>query len=137
MKIECKKCGNCCKGGMGPFVFPSDVLKISLLLHIQTNVFLKEKCEKHFIEINENKIIIYCLNNTKNGCIFLNSNNLCSIYENRPYQCVYAPYKFLSSSGLWNHMKCLQTDLLEKSNSDENDWNILKELFEIGYDNLL
>lgn len=131
--MQCKKCGNCCKGSMGPFVFPSDVIKISNTLGVNYNYFLKTYCVKNTLYIDHEKVEIYSICCNNNGCIFLTNNNLCGIYSTRPYQCINAPYGFLSQHNLWSHMKCLNQELLQKSNSAESDYIIFKELIDIGY----
>ncbi len=132
IKLKCNKCGQCCKGSMGPFVFPSDVIKISNGLGIDKRTFINTYCNENIISINKNSICIYSLKSTNTGCIFLN-NNLCDIYSYRPYQCVNAPYNFLSQSELWNHMRCLDKELLQKCDTTDKDIKIFKEILDIGY----
>lgn len=131
--MQCKKCGNCCKGSMGPFVFPSDVIKISDALGVDCNSFLKIYCVKNMLNIDQENLEIYSIRCNSNGCIFLTNNNLCEIYSTRPYQCINAPYGFLSQHNLWTHMKCLDHELLKYSDSTETDFIIFKELIDIGY----
>ncbi|MBQ8540110.1 MAG: YkgJ family cysteine cluster protein [Clostridia bacterium] len=133
MLYTCKRCGSCCKGTMGPFVFPSDATRISDSLNISKMEFLEKYCIKNTLGLSNLVIDIYSLKLSDNGCVFLNEDNLCDVYDFRPYQCVNAPYHFLSQSGFWQHMKCLDFKLLSESNSEEEDAEILKELIDVGY----
>lgn len=136
VKIQCDKCGQCCKGSMGPFVFPSDVCSISNELGIDKKSFLDRYCRIDVIDINHEKIKIYSIKNINGACTFLSEDNLCKIYSYRPYQCVNAPYEFLSNYGLWSHMKCLNKEMLNQSDSSFKDYLVFKEIIEIGYENL-
>ncbi len=136
MKTTCNKCGQCCKGSMGPFVFPSDVIRISNKLNIAPQNFLDKYCNKNCISILKKDVEIYSVKLNNSSCMFLNNENLCSIYDIRPYQCVEAPYNFLSRYGLWNHMRCLDYEYLSHCNSDESDSIIFTEIINNGYKNL-
>ncbi len=133
MNYPCKKCGSCCKGKMGPFIFPSDLIKICDNLNVSKRAFLEKYCNKNVLILNFMEVDIYCLKLSNSSCIFLNDKNLCDIYNFRPYQCIKAPYHFLSKSGFWNHMKCIDFETLSESNSDREDAEILKELIDVGY----
>lgn len=134
MKLpKCSKCGSCCKGTMGPFIFPSDSERISKKLGVTSKQFLELYCQKNILKIQELNVPIYSLKLSGEVCVFLNEHNLCDIFDYRPYQCIYAPYEFLSSSRLWKHMKCLDKELLLLCNSDKKDKEILKELFDKSY----
>ena len=130
---SCKKCGECCKGSMGPFVFPSDVERISHTMNISEREFLKEYCQKNVLSVDDKNIIIFSAKHINGSCIFLTEQHLCKIYTYRPYQCVNAPYNFMSQSGFWSHMKCIDYSLLQKCNSQDADKTILSELIEKGY----
>ena len=57
---KCNKCGLCCQGSMGPFIFPSDLESISNFLGIEKQQFLKSYCECNNIPNNAG-LIIYSL----------------------------------------------------------------------------
>ncbi len=128
----CNKCGKCCKGSMGTFVFPSDVLKISNMLNVDKKYFLNKFCVKNTLDIYGKKVDIFSIKTDGGVCMFL-KNNLCDIYQYRPYQCIYAPYDFLSQSGFWEHMPCLDRALLKNSDSTYNDSIMFRELLDRGY----
>lgn len=129
---KCNKCGVCCQGSMGPFIFPSDLQSISTSLGIEKNLFLTQYCELCDIP-NNSGIIIYSLKMRDTKCIFLNKSNLCEIYEYRPYQCKNAPFKFLAKYRFWKHMQCVEEKDFEGINSSELDKKIFEELVTIGY----
>lgn len=129
---KCNKCGLCCQGSMGPFVFPSDLQSISTSLGIEKNLFLSKYCELNNIP-NDLGIIIYSLKMCDGKCIFLNKSNLCEIYEYRPYQCKNAPFKFLAKYHFWKHMQCIEEKDFDEINSSELDKKIFEELITIGY----
>lgn len=131
---KCIKCGKCCYCSTGPIVFPSDVKRISRFLKINPKKLLEKYCQKLYVEVLMGKFEIYHFNVTQGHCIFLTQNNLCDIYNVRPYQCINAPYKFLSSSGFWNHIPCLDKAKLKRSNSQNLDSIILCEIINEGYD---
>lgn len=132
MKNECKKCGECCKGTMGPLVFPSDIEPICSFLKIPHENFYSLYCQKHILSLKSKEIRVFSIKRTEYGCVFLN-DCLCNIYQVRPYQCRMAPYNFLSGNRLWKHMKCL--DEIRLTNSDSSKWDreIFKELLEKEY----
>ncbi len=130
---NCNKCGLCCQGSMGPFVFPSDLQRISTSLGIEKKLFLAEYCV-HCDIPNTSMLTIFSLKMRDGRCIFLNKSNLCEIYEDRPYQCKNAPFKFLADYRFWKHMPCVEEKDFNNINSSELDKQIFKELLTIGYD---
>ena len=128
----CQKCGQCCQGSLGPFIFPSDLQTLSDVLGMERVRFLDEYCVLCNIP-NEAELVLYSLRMPNGKCIFLNASNLCSIYENRPYQCKNAPFRFLAEYQFWQHMKCIQKTDFEGLDSSESDKKIFEELKTIGY----
>ena len=131
-KKKCNKCGLCCQGSMGPFIFPSDLESISNFLGIEKQQFLKSYCECNNIPNNAG-LIIYSLKMKDRKCVFLNGSNLCEIFEHRPYQCKNAPFKFLSKYYFWKHMPCVSEKDFLGVDSSELDKIIFKELIVTGY----
>ena len=68
---KCNRCGLCCQGSIGPFIFPSDLESISNFLGIEKQRFLACYCECNNIP-NNAKLIIYSLKMRDGKCIFLN-----------------------------------------------------------------
>lgn len=129
---KCNRCGLCCQGSIGPFIFPSDLESISNFLGIEKQRFLACYCECNNIP-NNAKLIIYSLKMRDGKCIFLNNSNLCEIFEHRPYQCKNAPFKFLSKYYFWKHMPCVSEEDFLGVDSSALDKIIFKELVAIGY----
>ena len=135
-KKRCIKCGKCCRGCIGPFVFPSDVKRISEALVVSPQYFLTTYCSSYMLHYKNHQAEIYYLKNTENVCVFL-KDNLCSIYEVRPYQCVYAPYQFFADAPeIWEHLPCIDKNLLQKCDSEKNEIRMFSELLGNGYNNL-
>ena len=86
-KIDCLKCGNCCKSAP-PVLRTSDIKRISRHLGISKNQF-RRKYVLEDINGEESMNLV--------PCPFLGSDNACSIYEVRPEAC--ARYPFADTSG--------------------------------------
>lgn len=133
---ECKKCGACCKAPSNEshcvILYPSDVDQISHQLQIPKAAFLERFCVEANLLVKAHKITLYLLRFVDFHCIFLGQDNLCKIYEFRPAQCRKAPYGYFSYQGVWNHMPCLDADILNMCASRESDKILIKELLR-GY----
>ncbi len=130
---KCNKCGICCKGSLGPFIFPSDLKSISSYLRIEKHQFLNRYCELNTIP-NDFGLLIYSLKTYDGKCVFLNESNLCEIFEHRPYQCKNAPFRFLSKYEFWHDMPCIEEKDFIGVDSLEADKAVFEELITIGYD---
>ncbi len=81
-KIDCLKCANCCKSYSPRFKTP-DIKRISKTLKMKEGDFIDT-----YLRLDEDGDYV-----TKNTpCPFLGINNYCTIYENRPGDCVRFPY---------------------------------------------
>lgn len=81
-KIDCLKCGNCCKTISPRFKTP-DIIRISKYLGMKQG----EMIEK-YLRLDEDGDYVVI----KSPCPFLGSDNYCSIYEARPRDCEKYPY---------------------------------------------
>jgi len=81
-KIDCLTCANCCKHYSPRFKTP-DIKRISRLLKMKEGDFIET-----YLRIDEEGDYVA----KKAPCPFLGENNYCSIYENRPGDCVRFPY---------------------------------------------
>lgn len=79
---DCLKCANCCKT-TGPLFTSKDVERISS--HLKINVAEFEK--KYLKRDEENDLVLQ-----KVPCVFLDSENYCSIYDVRPKACREYPH---------------------------------------------
>lgn len=76
-KIDCLQCANCCKT-TGPLFTEKDIERISKLFRMKAAEF-----EQKFLRVDEdNDKVLQSL-----PCRFLNADNICTIYENRPKDC--------------------------------------------------
>lgn len=130
----CQKCGKCCLSNIGAFIFPSDVYKISNYLQISPSNFLLQWCDKHIIKIKNKELKVFVLKIRNGKCAFLDTNNLCKIFECRPYQCINAPYNFLSKYSFWSHMPCIEEKDFVDLDSSYNDKIIFSELLSNKYE---
>ena len=81
-KINCLKCGNCCKSYSPRFKTP-DIKRISKILKMKEGEFIET-----YLRLDEDGDYV----TKKIPCPFLGTDNHCSIYENRPGDCVRFPY---------------------------------------------
>ena len=80
--IDCLTCANCCKT-TGPLFKQKDIEKLAAHFRIKPSQFI----DKH-LHIDEDND--YVLNGLP--CPFLNADNYCAVYENRPNACREYPH---------------------------------------------
>lgn len=81
-KINCLECANCCKNYSPRFKTP-DIKRISKILKMKEGDFIET-----YLRLDEEGDYVA----NKTPCPFLADNNYCTIYENRPGDCVRFPY---------------------------------------------
>jgi len=81
-EIDCLKCANCCKT-TSPIFTDRDIDRIAKRLKMRPSDFI----EKH-LHIDEDNH--YVLN--QSPCLFLDADNYCSIYNDRPSACKEYPH---------------------------------------------
>lgn len=81
-KIDCLSCANCCRNYSPRFKTP-DIKRISKHLRMKESNFIET-----YLRLDEEGD--YVVHSTP--CPFLGTDNFCSIYENRPSDCVRFPY---------------------------------------------
>jgi Fe-S-cluster containining protein len=81
-EIDCLDCGNCCKS-LGPRITDADVRRISTALKIKPSELTIK-----YLRLDEDGDYIF----KQMPCPFLNNDNLCQIYENRPRACREYPH---------------------------------------------
>lgn len=98
-KIDCLKCGNCCKTTYT--VFPEeDIEKISTHLNISISDF-----KDRYVELDENGDWV----SNSLPCPFLAENNECKIYEVRPRDCREFPHTHKSGFASRSYMHSSNT----------------------------
>lgn len=81
-KVDCLQCANCCKNYSPRFKTP-DIKRISKHLKMRESDFI----ETYLIVDDEGDFVARSL-----PCPFLGSDNLCTIYDERPSDCRRFPY---------------------------------------------
>ncbi len=81
-EIDCLSCGNCCRT-LGPRITDRDIDKIAAVLRIKPH----EVVEK-YLRIDEDKDYVF----QSMPCPFIDTDNYCHIYENRPKACREYPH---------------------------------------------
>lgn len=81
-KIDCLNCANCCKT-TSPIFRDIDIKRISKSLRLKESEFIRS-----YLRIDEDKDYVL----QKSPCSFLNDDNTCSIYEDRPLACREYPH---------------------------------------------
>jgi Fe-S-cluster containining protein len=81
-KVDCLQCAACCKNYSPRFKTP-DIKRISKHLQMKESVFIET-----YLRLDEEGD--YVVKSTP--CPFLGADNFCSIYEQRPSDCVRFPY---------------------------------------------
>jgi Fe-S-cluster containining protein len=81
-KIDCLKCGNCCKTISPRFKTP-DLVRISKFLGMKQSAMIET-----YLRLDEDGDYVV----KQSPCTFLGADNYCSIYEARPGDCRKYPY---------------------------------------------
>ncbi|HXC07233.1 MAG TPA: YkgJ family cysteine cluster protein [Bacteroidia bacterium] len=81
-RIDCLQCANCCKT-TSPIFYEKDIERASKSLHLKPGQFIEK-----YLHIDEDKD--YVLNSAP--CPFLDSENYCLIYADRPGACREYPH---------------------------------------------
>ncbi|MDO9000414.1 MAG: YkgJ family cysteine cluster protein [Bacteroidota bacterium] len=81
-KIDCLACANCCKT-TSPIFYQRDIERASKALKIKPGAFIEK-----YLRIDEDQDFVL----QQAPCVFLNSDNYCSIYNDRPNACREYPH---------------------------------------------
>ena len=81
-KIDCLKCGNCCKGYSPRFKTP-DIKRIAKYLKMKDGDLIN-----NYLRVDEDGDYVM----RASPCSFLGEDNYCSIYDVRPSDCERFPY---------------------------------------------
>jgi Fe-S-cluster containining protein len=80
--IDCLKCANCCKS-ISPTLYDKDIERLSKTLRIKPSAFIEQ-----YLFIDEDKDYVF----KQTPCPFLDNENYCIVYENRPKACREYPH---------------------------------------------
>jgi len=81
-KIDCTSCANCCKS-ISPVFKDRDITRLSAHFKVRPAVFT----EKYLFLDNDGDYVLKSM-----PCPFLAENNLCTIYDVRPFACKSYPH---------------------------------------------
>ncbi len=81
-KIECLNCANCCKT-TSPIFYERDIDRAAKALKIKPGAFIDK-----YLRIDEDKDYVL----KQSPCAFLDSENYCTIYNDRPNACREYPH---------------------------------------------
>ena len=81
-RVDCLSCANCCKNYSPRFKTP-DIKRIAKYFRLKESVFIDT-----YLRVDEEGDFVV----KSSPCPFLNPNNTCSIYEERPSDCARFPY---------------------------------------------
>ena len=80
--IDCLGCANCCKS-ISPTLYDKDIERLAKSLKIKPSELIEK-----YLEIDEEKDYVF----RQTPCPFLDSENYCMVYENRPKACREYPH---------------------------------------------
>jgi uncharacterized protein len=81
-EIDCLQCANCCKT-TSPIFYMKDIERAAKALRIKPNAFIEQ-----YLRIDEDKDYIL----KSSPCVFLDYENYCIIYKDRPTACREYPH---------------------------------------------
>lgn len=81
-EIDCLTCANCCKT-TSPIFYQTDIDRASKALRMKPGLFIEK-----YLRVDEDRDFVL----QSSPCPFLDSENYCSIYENRPKACREYPH---------------------------------------------
>ena len=101
-EIDCLQCGNCCRE-TGPLLKDRDINRLSKSLRMKSNQFIET-----YLQTDEEGDLIF----KELPCPFIDDNNYCIVYEDRPSACREYPHtdrrnirKYLKPT-LENYRRC-------------------------------
>lgn len=81
-RIDCLKCANCCKT-TSPIFYQRDIERAAKACRLKPGEFIDK-----YLKVDEDNDYVL----KKSPCVFLDSENYCTIYEDRPNACREYPH---------------------------------------------
>jgi uncharacterized protein len=81
-EIDCLQCANCCKS-ISPTLYDKDIERLAKSFKIKPSAFINK-----YIRIDEENDYVF----SQTPCPFLNHDNYCQVYDNRPKACREYPH---------------------------------------------
>jgi Fe-S-cluster containining protein len=81
-RLDCLDCANCCKS-ISPTLYDKDIDRLAKTMRLKPSEFIEK-----YIEIDEDNDYVF----RQTPCPFLDTDNYCLVYENRPKACREYPH---------------------------------------------
>jgi len=81
-RIDCLKCANCCKT-ISPMVTDKDIERLAKAMRTKPSAFIAQ-----YLQMDEDNDYVF----RQTPCPFLDADNYCLVYENRPKACREYPH---------------------------------------------
>ncbi len=81
-RVDCTTCANCCKT-TSPIFYSTDIDRIARTLRMKPGAFIEK-----YLRVDEDDDYVV----KSSPCVFLDEDNLCTIYESRPKACREYPH---------------------------------------------
>jgi uncharacterized protein len=81
-EVNCLECANCCKT-TSPIFYPNDIERVAKSLRMKPGDFIEK-----YLRIDEDRDYVL----KSSPCPFLDGDNYCSVYEDRPKACREYPH---------------------------------------------
>lgn len=116
LRFRCTGCGNCCKEPLLPLTHV-DLLRIvrhtgrapdTIVRFVDRHAIDLDGEPESFVQLRQGKRVMV-LRHDRSGCVFLNRENRCTIYAERPLGCRIFPFDpTFAKSGKLRHLKLIQ-----------------------------
>lgn len=123
LPFSCTGCGKCCKTKGEVYFSPSELKKAASHLDVSISEFKQKYVALESSDKEEDQWVML-KNNEEGGCIFLNEENQCGIYEARPLQCSTYPFvpRIMKSAHTWNEeVRAMDDDDIKSLSTNEED----------------
>jgi len=81
-EVDCLTCANCCKT-TSPIFYPADIDRLAKFLRMKPGEFMQE-----YLRVDEDRDYVL----KSSPCPFLDEDNYCKVYEDRPKACREYPH---------------------------------------------
>ncbi len=118
--FKCNQCGDCCRNldeKNAVLLLPEDIANLSTHLKLPVSRLRDEYLEISRVISELYGKTVYQLRNDHGRCLFLDRDNLCTIYSVQPTQCRLGPTHFMSEK--MRHYDCMKgIDLINTDKAD-------------------
>lgn len=96
--FTCTRCGDCCRGlddERAVIVRPSDLKRLAEHLGADIEEAKSRYCRSQMVEADDRQVEVLFLRDRGGACVFLGTDNTCTIHDAKPEQCKRGPIDFL------------------------------------------